>query len=83
MRDLIERRVAIEALDCINGTEEVLRSLPSADAVSEKDVREWLLAYYKESFNLMGRYYPYEVISWLVIDISKTLFADVGCEQDG
>ena len=30
MGDLIDRQVAIDALDCINGTEEVLRSLPSA-----------------------------------------------------
>ena len=28
--DLIERQAAIDALDCINGVEEVLRSLPSA-----------------------------------------------------
>lgn len=28
--DLISRQAAIDALDCINGTEEVLRSLPSA-----------------------------------------------------
>ena len=30
MRELIERQAAIDALDCINGVEEVLRSLPSA-----------------------------------------------------
>lgn len=30
MDDLISRQDAIDALDCINGTEEVLRSLPSA-----------------------------------------------------
>ena len=30
MDDLIRRQDAIDALDCINGTEEVLRSLPSA-----------------------------------------------------
>lgn len=28
--DLIDRQAAIDALDCINGVEEVLRSLPSA-----------------------------------------------------
>lgn len=28
--DVIYRQMAIDALDCINGTEEVLRSLPSA-----------------------------------------------------
>ena len=30
MQDLISRQAAIDALDCINGTEEVLRSLPPA-----------------------------------------------------
>jgi len=30
MDDLISRQAAIDALDCINGVEEVLRSLPSA-----------------------------------------------------
>ena len=30
MRDLIDRQAAIDALDCISGVEEVLRSLPSA-----------------------------------------------------
>jgi hypothetical protein len=30
MDDLISRQAAIDALDCINGTEEVLRSLPPA-----------------------------------------------------
>ena len=29
MDDLISRRAAIDALDCINGAEEVLRALPS------------------------------------------------------
>ena len=41
--DTISRQAAIDALDCINGTEEVLRSLPSAqpepceDAVSRQE----------------------------------------------
>ena len=30
MDDLISRQAAIDALDCINGAEEVLRALPSA-----------------------------------------------------
>ena len=34
MSDLISRQAAIDALDCINGTEEVLRSLPSAQPSS-------------------------------------------------
>ena len=29
MKDLISRQAAIDALDCINGVEEVLKSLPS------------------------------------------------------
>ena len=32
MNDVIYRQDAIDALDCINGTEEVLRSLPSAQS---------------------------------------------------
>ena len=32
MSDLIDRQAAIDALDCINGVEEVLRSLPSAQS---------------------------------------------------
>ena len=34
MNDVIYRQDAIDALDCINGTEEVLRSLPSAQSDS-------------------------------------------------
>ena len=81
-KDTIYRQDAIDALDCINGTEEVLRSLPSADSVSKKDVLGWLLAYHTKSFDLKGRYYPHEVIGWLVADISKNLFADMRGEQD-
>lgn len=39
MDDLIRRQDAIDALDCINGTEEVLRSLPSAQ--SERKKGKW------------------------------------------
>lgn len=39
--DLISRQDAIDALDCINGTEEVLRSLSSAQPeYTEQDVRD-------------------------------------------
>ena len=38
--DLISRQAAIEALDCINGTEEVLRSLPSAQP--ERKRGKWI-----------------------------------------
>ena len=43
MDDLISRQAAIDALDCINGTEEVLRSLPSAqpEIIHCKDCRWW------------------------------------------
>lgn len=39
--DLINRQAAIDALDCINGVEEVLRALPSVQPeYTEQDVRE-------------------------------------------
>lgn len=48
---------------------------------TEKEiVRKWLLAYHRMSFDLMGRYLPHEVISWLVNDISKKLFDEGGQE---
>lgn len=40
MDDLISRQDAIDALDCINGTEEVLRSLPSAQP--ERPKGHWI-----------------------------------------
>ena len=44
--DLISRQDAIDALDCINGTEEVLRSLPSAQPdLSEYSDKLWRNAY--------------------------------------
>ena len=41
MDDLISRQAAIDALDCINGVEEVLRSLPSAQP--EPKEGHWIL----------------------------------------
>ena len=41
MDDLISRQQAIDALDCINGTEEVLRSLPPAQP--EPKEGHWIL----------------------------------------
>ena len=35
MNDVISRQQAIDALDCINGVEEVLRALPSAQPESK------------------------------------------------
>lgn len=51
MSDMIDRQAAIDALDCINGTEEVLRSLPSVQPEQRwiptskrpPKVREWVL----------------------------------------
>ncbi len=40
MSDLISRQAAIDALDCINGVEEVLRSLPSAQPETEERMAE-------------------------------------------
>lgn len=40
MDDLISRRQAIDALDCINGVEEVLKSLPSAQ--TERPKGRWI-----------------------------------------
>lgn len=39
MDDLIRRQDAIDALDCINGVEEVLKSLPSAE--SKQKIGKW------------------------------------------
>jgi rubrerythrin len=38
--DLISRQAAIDALDCINGVEEVLKSLPSAEP--ERKTGKWM-----------------------------------------
>ena len=50
MSDLIERQVAIDALDCINGVEEVLRSLPSAqpEIIHCKDCKHFGVDRYKK-----------------------------------
>ena len=77
MDDTIYRQDAIDALDCINGTEEVLRSLPSAQP-DYQEVLGWLLAYHTMSFDLHGRYLPHEVISWLINDFTKEFIAGRG-----
>lgn len=41
MSDLIERQAAIDALDCINGAEEVLKALPPAKP--EQKTGMWLI----------------------------------------
>ena len=97
MGDLIDRQEAIDLAmqycpdddgTCSKADEDIrnlldeLEDLPSADGVSKKDVLGWLLAYHTKSFDLKGRYYPHEVIGWLVADISKNLFADMIGEQE-
>lgn len=42
MSDTISRQAAIDALDCINGVEEVLRSLPSAQPETTRILAEAL-----------------------------------------
>ena len=74
--DLISRAAAIDALDCISGVEEVLRSLPSAQPESLSDaytkaVWTWLLDYQIKAAKLKGRYTPYEVLSWVANDWRK------------
>ena len=41
MDDLISRQAAIDALDCISGVEEVLRSLPSVQPTQDDEVTFW------------------------------------------
>lgn len=47
-----------------------------SSAQPEQDVLAWLLAYHTKSFELHGRYFPHEVISWLVNDFSKEFIAE-------
>ena len=42
-------------------------------ADAKVDVLEWLQRYYKKSTRLKGRYFPQEVIAWLINDISRNL----------
>jgi len=60
------RKIAVEAV----------KKTPSADVVNITDLLGWLLAYHTKSFELKGRYRPYEVIGWLVNDLSKNLFEE-------
>lgn len=80
--DLIDRQAAIEVADAVwsvTGDKNVakvwdqLRNLPSAQP-DYQEVLGWLLAYHTKSFELKGTYKPHEVISWLINDISRTLF---------
>lgn len=81
--DLISRKAAIEAMseslkrvfpEHRQIAKKCLKALPSAQP--EQDVLAWLLAYHTKSFELHGRYFPHEVISWLVNDFSKEFIAE-------
>ena len=94
--DLIFRKMAIEALrecqtylfdECdpnkkieLRSAERAIEDLPSAQP--EQDVLAWLLAHHTKSFELHGRYFPHEVISWLVNDFSKEFIAERREEGD-
>ena len=68
------------SISCMN--QENTHDRTTGDYISRQDVLGWLLAYHTKSFDLKGRYYPHEVIGWLVTDISKNLFADMRGEQE-
>ena len=52
MGDLISRKAAIDALDCINGVEEVLRSLPPIQPEPQKG--EWEEIEVVEAYDIAG-----------------------------
>lgn len=85
--DTISRRAAIAlAKDiCVptkDGTEyrhrcidpDAINELPSAKP-DYQEVLSWLCAYHTMSFDLHGRYFPHEVISWLINDFTKVFIA--------
>jgi len=43
------------------------------DLISKQEVLDWVIEYHKRSFELHGRYFPSEVIGWLLNDIAKHL----------
>lgn len=57
----------------MNKSNNVTQATESA-TIEKTEVLGWLLAYHTKSFDLKGRYSPHEVISWLINDISRTLF---------
>jgi hypothetical protein len=89
--DLISRKAAIEAasvppewdgmyIQDLNGRiREAIEALPPAKP-DYTEVLGWLVAYHTKSFELKGRYHPYEAIGWLVHDFAK-IFIDQG-DQD-
>ena len=61
-QDLISRQAAIDALDCTNGTEEVLRSLPSAQP--ERKTGQWIFEEHKRLVDETDDGYVYRTEKW-------------------
>ena len=87
MDELISRKKAIQA--AIKGAdsyyadsiEDEINRVPSvAKCFVAEDILHWLLGYHIRSLKLMGRYTPSEVITWVINDMTKTLFNEG--EQD-
>lgn len=61
---------------------EAIKALPSVGkCFVAEDILKWLLLYHAQAIKLMGRYRPSEVITWVINDMTKTLFNEG--EQDG
>ena len=88
MDELISRKKAIQA--AIKGAdpyyadsiEDEINRVPSVGkCFVAEDIIKWLLGYYIQTLKLRGRYPPHEVITWVINDMTKTLFNEG--EQDG
>ena len=88
MDELISRKRAIQA--AIKGAdpyyadsiEDEINGVPSVGkCFVAEDILKWLLLYHAQTIKLMGRYRPSEVITWVINDMTKTLFNEG--EQDG
>ena len=88
MDELISRKRAIQA--AIKGAdpyyadsiEDEINRVPSVGkCFVAEDILKWLLGYHISSFKVMGKYPPHEVITWVINDMTKTLFNEG--EQDG
>ena len=97
MDDMISKQAAIDAVhksyDTIldfesdgrtvaDSFEDIINALPSvAKCFVAEDIIKWLLGYYIQTLKLRGRYPPHEVITWVINDMTKTLFNEG--ESDG
>ena len=90
MDELISRKKAIQA--AIKGADpyyadsiaDEINGVPSAGkCFVAEDVLKWLLEYqyHVRSLKFIGRYTPSEVITWVINDMTKTLFNEG--EHDG